>query len=96
MGLLSAAAIDARYFHESTQSDTALFNRLCPAIKGKRRFAPIMLRRLKKLGIDTNKTPEELTEEERSRFVRLDIDPQKITWFVPLTHTPTLPFSACG
>ncbi|EFP89468.2 formate-tetrahydrofolate ligase [Puccinia graminis f. sp. tritici CRL 75-36-700-3] len=77
---LLAAAIDARYFHESTQSDTALFNRLCPAIKGKRRFAPIMLRRLKKLGIDTNKTPEELTEEERSRFVRLDIDPQKITW----------------
>jgi hypothetical protein len=41
-----------------------------------------MLRRLKKLGIDTNKTPDELTQEERSRFVRLDIDPQKITWFV--------------
>ena len=77
---LLAAAIDARYFHESTQSDTALFNRLCPAIKGQRRFAPIMLRRLKKLGIDTNKTPDELTQEERSRFVRLDIDPQKITW----------------
>lgn len=77
---LLAAAIDARYFHESTQSDTALFNRLCPLVKGKRRFAPIMLRRLKKLGIDTNKTPDELTEEERSRFVRLDIDPQKITW----------------
>lgn len=77
---LCAAAIDTRYFHESTQSDTALFNRLCPAIKGKRRFAPIMLRRLKKLGIDTNKTPEELTEEERSRFARLDIDPQRITW----------------
>lgn len=77
---LLAAAIDARHFHESTQSDTALFNRLCPAIKGKRRFAPIMLRRLKKLGIDTSKTPDELTEEERSKFVRLDIDPEKITW----------------
>ncbi|MBW0489226.1 hypothetical protein O181_028941 [Austropuccinia psidii MF-1] len=77
---LLAAAIDARYFHESTQSDAALFNRLCPAIKGKRRFAPIMLRRLKKLGIDTNKTPDELTEGERSRFVRLNIDPEKITW----------------
>ncbi|CAH7676929.1 formate-tetrahydrofolate ligase [Phakopsora pachyrhizi] len=77
---LLAAAIDARFFHESTQTDAALFNRLCPAIKGKRRFSPIMLRRLQKLGIDTNKTPDELTEEERSRFVRLDIDPEKITW----------------
>ncbi|KAG0147914.1 hypothetical protein CROQUDRAFT_655494 [Cronartium quercuum f. sp. fusiforme G11] len=77
---LLAAAIDTRYFHESTQSDTALFNRLCPIIKGKRKFAPIMLRRLKKLGIDINKTPEDLTEEEISKFVRLDIDPEKITW----------------
>ena len=38
-----------------------------------------MLRRLKKLGI--NKTdPNELTEEERSRFARLDIDPETLTW----------------
>ena len=38
-----------------------------------------MLRRLKKLGI--NKTdPNELTPEERSRFARLDIDPDSITW----------------
>jgi formyltetrahydrofolate synthetase len=38
-----------------------------------------MLRRLKKLGI--NKTdPNELTPEERSRFSRLDIDPDSITW----------------
>ena len=27
---LIAAAIDARMFHEATQSDSALFNRLCP------------------------------------------------------------------
>ena len=27
---LLAAAIDARAFHEATQSDAALFNRLCP------------------------------------------------------------------
>ncbi|MCO5558391.1 hypothetical protein L7F22_011972 [Adiantum nelumboides] len=41
---LLAAAIDARIFHESTQSDKALFNRLCPADKeGKRVFAPIIL-----------------------------------------------------
>jgi formyltetrahydrofolate synthetase len=38
-----------------------------------------MLRRLQKLGI--HKTdPNELTDEERSRFARLDIDPDSITW----------------
>ncbi|ORE02436.1 FTHFS-domain-containing protein [Rhizopus microsporus var. microsporus] len=76
---LLAAAIDARMFHENTQSDKALFNRLCPAKKGVRKFAPVMLKRLEKLGI--NKTePSELTEEEISRFVRLDINPDTITW----------------
>ncbi|KAI7949355.1 hypothetical protein MJO28_008176 [Puccinia striiformis f. sp. tritici] len=48
---------------------------LPPANKGKRPFAPIMLRRLEKLDITTNKIPDELTQEERARFVRLDIDP---------------------
>ncbi len=77
---LLAAAIDARMFHESQQSDEALFNRLCPPDKeGMRYFSPSMLRRLEKLGI--NKTdPNELTPEERSRFARLDIDPDTITW----------------
>jgi formyltetrahydrofolate synthetase len=78
---LLAAAIDARIFHEAQQpDDEKLFNALCPKDKkGKRRFAPVMLRRLKKLGI--NKTdPETLTPEERSRFARLDIDPASITW----------------
>lgn len=75
----SAAAIDARYFHESTQSNKALFNRLCPAKKGVRTFAPIMLRRLKKLGIDKT-NPDDLTEEEQARFARLDIDPTAVTW----------------
>ncbi|HSH01016.1 MAG TPA: formate--tetrahydrofolate ligase [Anaerolineae bacterium] len=77
---LLAAAIDTRIYHESTQSDSALFSRLCPKDKdGKRYFAPIMFRRLKKLGIDKT-NPEELTEEEISRFARLDIDPDTITW----------------
>ncbi|KAL1923344.1 uncharacterized protein VTP21DRAFT_8324 [Calcarisporiella thermophila] len=76
---LLAAAIDARMFHEATQSDNALFNRLCPAKKGKRSFAPVMKRRLAKLGIN-KENPEELTPEEISRFVRLDIDPSTITW----------------
>ncbi|KAI9300369.1 formate--tetrahydrofolate ligase-domain-containing protein [Cunninghamella echinulata] len=76
---LLAAAIDARMFHENTQSDKALFSRLCPAKKGVRKFAPVMLKRLKKLGI--NKTdPSELTEEEIKKFARLDIDPATITW----------------
>jgi methylenetetrahydrofolate dehydrogenase (NADP+)/methenyltetrahydrofolate cyclohydrolase/formyltetrahydrofolate synthetase len=77
---LLAAAIDTRMFHESRQSDEALFGRLCPADKeGNRSFSPTMLRRLKKLGIDKT-DPNELTPEERSRFVRLDIDPDSITW----------------
>ncbi len=77
---LMAAAIDTRMFHESRQSDEALFRRLCPPDKeGKRFFTPSMLKRLKKLGI--NKTdPNDLTEEEIHRFVRLDIDPETITW----------------
>ena len=78
---LLAAAIDARIFHEASQpDDDKLFNTLCPADKqGKRRFAPSMLRRLKKLGI--NKTdPAELTAEERKRFARLDINPDAISW----------------
>ncbi|GAA5953525.1 hypothetical protein JCM21900_006191 [Sporobolomyces salmonicolor] len=76
---LLAAAISARYFHESTQTDKALFSRLCPPKKGVRTFAPIMFKRLEKLGI-TKTNPDDLTEEERSKFVRLDIDPEKITW----------------
>jgi len=77
---LLAAAIDTRVHHESYQSDESLFNRLCPPAKdGSRRFSPVMLRRLEKLGIDKT-DPNELTEEERSRFVRLDIDPDTITW----------------
>ena len=77
---LLAAAIDTRMFHESRQTDEALFRRLCPPDKeGNRKFSPTMLRRLQKLGIDKT-DPNELTEEERSRFVRLDIDPDSITW----------------
>ena len=34
---LLAAAIDARAFHEATQSDAALFRRLCPEDKEVRR-----------------------------------------------------------
>ncbi len=77
---LLASAIETRMFHESQQSDKSLFNRLCPADKdGNRKFAAIMLKRLAKLGI-AKTDPNDLTEEERSQFVRLDIDPTTITW----------------
>lgn len=77
---LLAAAIETRMFHESQQSAKSLFNRLCPPEKdGSRKFSDIMLRRVKKLGI--NKTdPNEFTEEEKSAFAKLDIDPETITW----------------
>jgi formyltetrahydrofolate synthetase len=74
---LLAAAIDTRMFHETSQSDEALYRRLCPEGKD---FSLVMKRRLKKLGIDDTKKPAELTSEERSAFARLDIDPDTITW----------------
>ncbi len=77
---LMAAAIDVRMLHESEASDEQLFERLFPPDKGgRRRFSINMTSRLKKLGIDKS-NPEEMTPEERSRFVRLDIDPASITW----------------
>ncbi|XP_043669976.1 C-1-tetrahydrofolate synthase, cytoplasmic isoform X1 [Vespula pensylvanica] len=76
---LLAAQIDARYFHESTQNDKALYDRLVPTIKGVRKFSKIQLKRLQKLGI-TKTDPNSLTEEEQRKFARLDIDPHNITW----------------
>lgn len=78
---LLAAAIETRMFHESTQSDEALFRRLCPTkpSDGSRRFSPIMLRRLKKLAIHKT-NPGDLTPEEASRFARLDINPDSVQW----------------
>ena len=66
---LLAAAIDVRMFHENTQKDEALFNRLCPPNKaGKRSFAPVMFKRLKNLGINKS-DPDSLTTEEKARYV---------------------------
>ena len=76
---LLAAAIETRMFHEATQKDGALYKRLVPPKAGKREFKPIMFRRLKKLGI-TKTNPDDLTAEEITRFARLDIDPETITW----------------
>ena len=77
---LLAAAVDARILHEAGATDEQLFNRLFPKDKrGKRRFGVGQVGRLKKLGIDKS-DPDELSEEEKSRMVRLDIDPESVTW----------------
>lgn len=76
---LLAAQIEARMFHENTQSDDALYKRLVPEVKGKREFSKIQISRLKKLGIEKT-DPNSLTAEEIKSYVRLDIDPSTITW----------------
>lgn len=76
---LLAAQIDARIFHEATQTDEALYNRLVPLIKGHRKFSEVQLRRLARLKIQKT-DPDSLTPEEVSKFVRLNIDPTTITW----------------
>lgn len=76
---LMAAQIDARMFHEATQKDQALYDRLVPTVNGIRIFSSIQLNRLKRLGIDKT-DPSSLTTEEINSFVRLNIDPNTITW----------------
>jgi formyltetrahydrofolate synthetase len=77
---LLAAAIDARMLHESTQTDERLFANLFPKDKsGKRHFSVGMQHRKAKLGIITE-DPDEMSAEEKSSFVRLNIDPETITW----------------
>lgn len=46
----------------------------------KRTFSAIQLRRLEKLGIPTNLSPNELSPDQKKAFARLDIDPESITW----------------
>ena len=78
---LCAAALETRMFHEASQTDEQLWSRLCPPdAQGKRTFAAIMRRRLQKLGIPREAAPEELTQQQISAFVRLDVDPATITW----------------
>eukprot|EP00042_Codosiga_hollandica_P053829 m.715088 g.715088 ORF g.715088 m.715088 type:complete len:928 (+) comp58785_c0_seq1:1751-4534(+) len=72
---LLAAAIDARMFHEGTQSDKALFGRLIADNK----FTVAQIKRLEKLGI-TKREPSELDDDEIRRFARLDIDKSTLTW----------------
>jgi len=79
---LFAAAIDTRYYHENTSTPPSIFKKLCPPDKaGKRHFEPSMHARLEKIGLGHKKDdPDSLTPEEVERFVKLDIDPDTITW----------------
>lgn len=76
---LLAAQLDARIFHESTQTTEALYKRLVPSIKGVRTFSQIQIRRLKRLNIEKT-DPDTLTSDEISRFSRLNIDPKNVMW----------------
>uniref|UniRef100_A0A1B0CH43 C-1-tetrahydrofolate synthase, cytoplasmic n=2 Tax=Lutzomyia longipalpis TaxID=7200 RepID=A0A1B0CH43_LUTLO len=76
---LLAAQLDARFFHEATQTDAALYERLVPKIKGERKFSKIQRRRLDRLGI-TKTDPDTLTSDEVAKFVRLNIDPANVVW----------------
>ncbi|MEX2143063.1 MAG: formate--tetrahydrofolate ligase [Anaerolineales bacterium] len=76
---LLAAAIDARMFHESRQSDKQLFDHLMPKKKGApRKVAPAIRRRMQRLGFGDD--VEALDAEQRRLLVRLDIDFHSITW----------------
>ena len=75
---LLAAQIDARIFHEKTQSTEALFKRLTTTKTGSR-FTEIQLRRLNRLGIKKEQ-PSQLTAEEIEKFSRLNIDESTIVW----------------
>lgn len=74
---LLAAQLDARMFHEATQNDIALYERLVPKINETRTFSKIQLRRLQKVGIDKT-DPTQLTPDEIHKFVRLDINPYNV------------------
>lgn len=76
---LLAAQLEARMFHENTQNDLALYNRLVPTVKGTRQFSKSQLRRLTKLNIQKT-DPSSLDNEEIRKFARLDIDPASISW----------------
>jgi len=77
---LCAAAVDTRLFHEKTTPlDSNLWKRIVPVNnQGQRKFSPVMLRRLKNLKINKS-DPSQLTEEEISKFVRLNINPDTIS-----------------
>ncbi len=74
---LLAAAIDARILHERATPD---INKLAQALCPDGYIAPTIRLRMAKLGIDSKKGFADLTEDEKCKLFRLDIDPNSITW----------------
>ncbi|MGD8473237.1 MAG: formate--tetrahydrofolate ligase [Anaerolineae bacterium] len=72
---LLAAAIDNRLAKEARWSTAYLAKALCPDDE----YTPSMRKRLEKLGIESEK-PSDLSEEDKERMFRLNIDPDSIQW----------------
>jgi len=72
---LLAAAIDNRLAKESRWSTNFMARALCPNDE----YTPSMRLRLKKLGIQSER-PSDLSDKDRERMFRLDIDPYSIQW----------------
>jgi methylenetetrahydrofolate dehydrogenase (NADP+)/methenyltetrahydrofolate cyclohydrolase/formyltetrahydrofolate synthetase/formate--tetrahydrofolate ligase len=72
---LLAAAIDNRLSKEAMWSTDYLAKSLCPNDE----YTPSMRRRLEKLGIESEK-PSDLSNEDKERIFRLNIDPYSIQW----------------
>ena len=75
---LLAAALDTRMYHESRQSDEALFRRLFPVKNGQRQIPRGYRYRMEKLGIKPEDL-ENLPPEKLRKLVRLNVDPDTIT-----------------
>ncbi|NIO67569.1 MAG: formate--tetrahydrofolate ligase [Anaerolineae bacterium] len=72
---LLAAAIDNRLAKEARWSTDYLAKALCPDDE----YTPSMRKRLEKLGIKSKK-PSDLSDEDKERMFRLNIDPYSIQW----------------
>ncbi len=72
---LLAAAIDNRIQKESRWSTNFLAKALCPDDQ----YTPSMRKRLAKLGIQSER-PSDLSDADRERMFRLDIDPYSLQW----------------
>jgi formyltetrahydrofolate synthetase len=72
---LLAAAIDNRLAKEARWSTDYLAKALCPDDE----YTPSMRMRLEKLGIESEK-PSDLSDEDKERMFRLNIDPDSIQW----------------
>jgi formyltetrahydrofolate synthetase len=72
---LLAAAIDNRLAKEARWSTDYLAKALCPDDE----YTPSMRKRLAKLGIKSER-PSDLSDEDKERMFRLNIDPYSIQW----------------